>query len=252
MHLVLDIGNTALKIGCFQAGELAALHRVVGTAWAPRADALRAVIAQQAVEGVAIVSVVPSQTSTAAELLGAHGVADILVAGPTTPLPFAMGYATPDTLGADRLAAAAGAWQGWHQTATTMLVVDAGTAITYEVIAEGVYRGGAIAAGPALLQRALHEGTAQLPDVPMEAPAYALGTSTREAIQSGLYHQFIDSVDGMVDRLKRTTPGPHAVVVTGGWGETLYEAMPALEHHAPHLVLEGGRALLAWAQPPSN
>ncbi len=252
MRLVLDIGNTALKIGCFAQGAGTVLRRVNATAWEPRAEALQAIIAQHPINAAAIVSVVPAHTPQAAALLAACGVNDVLVVGPGVSLPFKMGYATPATLGTDRLAAAAGAWAHWHQSATTMLVVDAGTALTYEVIADGVYRGGAIAPGPVLLQRALHQGTAQLPDVPGEAPAHVIGASTHAAIESGLYHQFIDSVSGMVGRLKRATPGPHVVIATGGWGNMLQTSLSTIEHHAPHLVLEGGLALLELAQTSAS
>jgi len=252
VRLVLDIGNTALKIGCFAQGTETVLHRVDAAAWAPRAEALQAIVAQHPINAAAIVSVVPAQTPQAAVLLAAGGVSDVLVVGPEVTLPFAMGYATPATLGTDRLAAAAGAWARWHQTATTVLVVDAGTALTYEVIAEGVYRGGAIAPGPVLLQHALHRGTAQLPDVPGEAPTHVIGASTREAIQSGLYHQFIDSVSGMVDRLKHATPGPHVVIATGGWGAMLQTSLSTIEHHRPYLVLEGGLALLELARASTS
>lgn len=227
------------------------LHRVDAAAWAPRADMLRGVFGDHAVDAAAIVSVVPAQTSRAADLLKACGVGDVLVVGPAAPLPFTMGYATPDTLGADRLAAAAGAWARWHQAANTILVVDAGTAVTYEVVADGVYRGGAIAPGLALLQHTLHQGTAQLPDVRVEAPPTVIGTSTRAAIQSGLYYPFVDGVSGMVERLKRATPEPHVVVATGGWGAMLQTSLSTIQHHVPHLVLEGGLALLKRARAPT-
>jgi type III pantothenate kinase len=161
------------------------------------------------------------------------------------PLPFNLGYDTPDTLGVDRLAAAAAGWVHYGQAdSRSVLVIDAGTAVNYEVIhREGRYEGGAIGAGPVLLQQALRTGTAQLPDVPLTLPTdTAVGRSTQTALQSGIMWGLVDSVRGMCDRLAPSLPDAPRRVLTGGWGALLAEHLDDT-HHAPHLILHGVRLL---------
>jgi len=246
-HLILDIGNSALKIARASGSTISVVASVQEAAWPPRRRALRQAIDTRNVDAAAIVSVVPAQTKKAVAELTAR-VPRVILIGPDAMLPFEMAYSTPETLGNDRLAAAAGAFATWGTADGTVLVVDAGTAVNYEVVSDGVYLGGAIALGPRLLQRGLHTGTAQLPDVTIEYTVPPVGDSTYSAIQSGVVHQFIDSVDGMLRRLREETPAPHVVVVTGGWATLLAESLPhAIDHVAPDLVLRGGQVLLERA-----
>jgi type III pantothenate kinase len=152
-------------------------------------------------------------------------------------LPFALDYETPDTLGTDRLAAAAAGWVYYGRvTPQSIVVVDAGTAVNYEVIhRDGIYQGGAIAAGPALMREALRAGTAQLPDVPMAFPDQSVGRSTRTALPTGIMSGLVDSVRGMSDSPR--------LVLTGGWSQLLADHLKAEAQHAPHLVLRGVRLL---------
>jgi type III pantothenate kinase len=173
---------------------------------------------------------------------------------PDAPLPFTLGYDTPDTLGTDRLAAAAAGWvrygraRGDGPDARSVLVVDVGTAVTYEVVdRDGVYRGGAIGPGPRLVRRALQSGTAQLPGVPLAFPPSATGRSTPAALQSGIMWGVVDSIRGMTGRLAGALPDCPVVVLTGGWSDRLGPHLDVVDHVAPHLVLEGVRLLVADA-----
>jgi type III pantothenate kinase len=161
-------------------------------------------------------------------------------------LPFALQYDTPHTLGNDRLAAAAAAWLRYGKDVTRSVVaVDAGTAVTFEVVdGRGVYRGGPIGAGPGLLRRALREGTAQLPAVPLELPEEIIGRSTQEAIQSGIMYGFLDGVAGILHRIEERLGTPPFIVTTGGWGAFLHEYLPSVDACDPHLVLHGIHLLM--------
>mgnify|MGYP006291716795 CR=1 FL=1 len=268
MILTLDIGNSAVKGGLFDGEELV---RVFRTADLPTEDgdaateawtqALRDHLGNAVVERAGLVSVVPDAVGPAQQALRGLTGAAVTVVSPEMPLPFGLAYETPETLGTDRLAAAAAAWvrfgRGDAPTGDSpdsavrasadrsVLAVDAGTAVTYEVVGrEGVYRGGVIGAGPALVQRALHGGTAQLPDVPLSFPDDPVGRSTESALQSGIMWGFIDGVRGMIDRLATTLPDDPIVVVTGGWSRVLSERLDRVDHAAPHLVLDGVRVLM--------
>ena len=250
MILALDIGNTAVKGGLFDGTALARPFRF---ATDPAASvpayrhALRHHLDGAEVERIGIASVVPVVTELLAEAVRAETLQPALVVRHTLALPFAMGYETPETLGTDRLAAAAGALALYRaaQPDRPLVVVDAGTAVTVEVVgADDVFLGGAIGAGPGLVRRALAGGTAQLPDVAPDLSRRAIGRSTREAIQSGLLFPFLDGVRGLLARIADELGAQPFTVATGGWGALLAEHLPAIDHAEPHLVLHGVRALL--------
>ena len=251
MHLALDIGNTAVKGGLFDG---AALCRTFRLATDPVASvpayrhALRHHLDGAEIDRVGIASVVPAVTGLVAEAARAETMRLPLVVSAGLALPFAMGYETPETLGTDRIAAAAGAWTRYHDAAPDrpLVVVDAGTAVTIEVVsADGVFLGGTIGAGPDLVRRALARGTAQLPEIDAVVPKRVVGRSTREALQSGLMWPFLDGVRGLLARTAAELGGAPLVVATGGWGGLLAAHVETVDHVEPDLVLEGVRALLA-------
>ena len=251
MELVLDIGNSAIKGGFFEQERLVRTFRIsLDLAAAGPWEATFGEHLEKATPVRAgLVSVVPAVTARIREvLLHKAGVMPTVI-GPETPLPFQLAYTTPHTLGADRLAAAAAAWTlygtGTDGTPRSVVALDAGTAVTYDVVdRSGVFRGGPIGAGPDLIRRALHQGTAQLPAVPLELPEEVIGRSTQEALQSGLMYGFLDSVNGMLSRIRsRLNEAPY-VVATGGWSPLLHSHTSGINRVAPHLVLHGVRILM--------
>ncbi|WP_022836151.1 type III pantothenate kinase [Salisaeta longa] len=255
MLLALDIGNTAIKAGCFAGHRLVAVEAHRWTSGAPRAwdaawETLWAQLSVPAheVERIGLVSVVPEARARLTAVLAARFACPLVTVTPALPLPFTMAYETPDTLGADRVAAAAGGWARYRVPGRPLLVIDAGTAITYEVLtADGCYRGGAIAPGPALMARALHDRTAQLPEVPLAPPPDVIGASTNAALQSGIVWGAVESVRGMIARYTRRLDAPPVVVLTGGGHPLLAPHLDALDHVDPHLVLRGVQVLTAAA-----
>lgn len=264
MILTLDIGNTSVKGGVFDGPEVASVfHLDVGSpgggsdaaaeSWE---RALRRATNGVEITRAGLVSVVPDATPAAEQALESLTGQPVTSVTPAMPLPFRLDYETPHTLGADRLAAAAAAWVRYghaprtadaapRTTPRSVIAVDAGTAVTYEVVhREGSYRGGAIGPAPVLMQRALRSGTAQLPTVPLTFPDGPVGRSTRSALQSGILWGFVDGVKGMIDRLSGTLPDPPVVVVTGGWSDVLAEHVDTVDHVVPHLVLDGVRLLM--------
>ena len=154
--LALDIGNTAVKYGCFERDEL--LEYASGQTPAQ----VRAAVLRLQPEHAVVASVAEPTAGWAAELrlLVPGRVLEFVPA--TTPLPLANAYATPQTLGADRLAAAVGA--AWLLPGRNVVVVDAGTAIKFDLVEGGqVFRGGSIAPGLAMRFKALHAFTGRLP-----------------------------------------------------------------------------------------
>ncbi len=131
-----------------------------------------------------------------------------------TRLPINILYNTPETLGKDRLAAVVGA--SYLQPESDLLVIDAGTAITYDFIdAHQNFHGGNIAPGMEMRLRALHEFTRKLPLVKAEKESPLLGTDTQSAILSGVLHGIVFEINGYIDTLKFKYP-ELLVFLTGG------------------------------------
>ena len=249
MWLVLDIGNSSTKAGLLAGGDVVRTQRIGHTEPDP-ARTLRRFVGTDAVERAGLASVVPAVTQTLLPVLADLAGQAPLIAGPALTLPFALCYETPHTLGTDRLAAAAAAWRRHgadaEGRARPVVAIDAGTAVTYEVIdASGRYLGGAIAAGPDLVRDGLVRGTAQLPLVEADLPADPIGRSTRNALQAGIMFGFVDGVAGMLRRVQEALGAAPFVVATGGWGGLLAEQLAAVDHLDPHLVLHGLGVLLA-------
>ncbi|HET6566736.1 MAG TPA: type III pantothenate kinase [Rhodothermales bacterium] len=257
MLLALDIGNTSIKGGLFDGATLARTFRL----GSPLMDAgalmleLAEQLQGQKLNRAGISSVVPRTVpALRAAVESVAGLAPILIhAG--LPLPFELCYETPETLGADRLAAAAAGWVLFgaaSQPPRPVVVIDAGTAINYEVVRPpGAYLGGSIAPGPALLMESLARGTAQLPPVPLEMPPEIIGRSTRAALQAGIMAGCIDGARGMLRRIEARLGERPYVVSTGGWSPLLKAHMPEIDHLEPDLVLHGVRILIETADTPA-
>jgi type III pantothenate kinase len=243
MILVMDIGNSAAKVGLWdgtnvvRAGRLTdpgALADFLGGAHVQASGAVSVVPAHNAAWDAAVHSAVDHEASSAA------GSGALRFFDHRSEWPVRIGYRTPETLGTDRIAAAVGGWLDPDRPpGTTTVVVDAGTALTFEIITpDGGYPGGIIAPGPELLRRALNEGTAQLPLVPLESPPDTVGGSTVEAMQSGIMLGFQALVEGLLRDLD-ARHGPLYVVATGGWADWLAARVSGIDRVRPHLVLRG-------------
>ncbi|WP_163397885.1 type III pantothenate kinase [Flavobacterium fluviatile] len=130
------------------------------------------------------------------------------------PFPFINKYATPKTLGIDRMVLAAGATLQFPKK--NRLVVDAGTCITYDFIDEsGQYFGGAISPGLRLRYEALHNYTARLPLLSLEVPDSYIGNATAQAIHSGVVNGLVYEIDGFIDEYRANFPN-FIIILTGG------------------------------------
>jgi type III pantothenate kinase len=131
-----------------------------------------------------------------------------------TPSPITNNYRTPKTLGLDRLAAAIGARTLFPDK--DLLVIDAGTAITFDLVeGKGTFAGGNISPGLRSRFRALHEFTANLPLADEQGKIPLVGQTTEEAIKAGVIHGMVLEMDGMIDLMKKKRPEIQPVL-TGG------------------------------------
>lgn len=161
-----------------------------------------------------------------------------------TPVPVNNQYKTPETLGKDRLAAVVGAVS--LQPANDLLVIDAGTAITYDFVdAKGDYFGGNIAPGMDLRLKALHVFTGKLPLTEINVQPPLLGVNTISAIQAGVYHGIVFEINGYIDALKVKYP-KLSIFLTGGGGIFFENNIKSPIFAVKNLVLIGLNRILQF------
>jgi len=247
MILVFDVGNTETTLGLFEGEALRAHWRITTDATRTPDEialTLRGLLAAsdlapRAVTGVAIGSVVPAMTDPlgeACQLL--CGVTPVVVDA-RSPLPITLDVLEPLTVGADRIINTLAASR---QYASDTIVVDLGTATTYDCItADGVFLGGVIAPGVRTSAETLFRRTSKLPATELLAPARAIGRRTEECIRSGVVFGAADAVDGIVRRIKREWPTPRmpVVIATGGLAPMIAPLCESIDRVEPHLTLEG-------------
>jgi type III pantothenate kinase len=162
----------------------------------------------------------------------------------TTQVPLAKDYDTPETLGADRVAAAVGA--NWLVPESDLVVIDMGTCITYDLVdKQGIFRGGLISPGMKMRFNALHTFTRRLPLVEPKSDPVLIGKSTLQAIQSGVINGMIAEIDGIIERYRHEKPTLR--VVTCGGDAPFFESK--LKHPifaVPELVLIGLNRILLY------
>jgi type III pantothenate kinase len=187
--LVIDSGNTYTKIGQFDNGKLIKIHQKESF------KEIGKVLTSLRPEKIIIGSVNFSSLDLEKETSGIP----IYTINLNTPVPFKIKYKTPETLGVDRLAAIAAAWGQF--THKNILVIDAGTCITYDFIyKKGVYLGGGISPGIDIRFKSLHQHTAKLPLVNFDVEAQLIGDSTRNSILSGVVNGTIAEIEGIISK----------------------------------------------------
>jgi type III pantothenate kinase len=210
MNLVLDLGNTFGKIAVCEGS------RVIESAGYERITSREIAYFHTkytGLKGVIICSVV-NHSREIIDYLG-NLFSTCIELDHTTPIPLENRYQTPETLGYDRIAAAVGA--NTIHPGENVLVIDTGTAITYDIVtAEGAFVGGNISPGLDTRFRSLHRHTGRLPllERPGEFPPL-VGSSTREAIYSGIINGVLFEIDGFIEAISDNYPKLQ-VVLTGG------------------------------------
>ena len=209
MNLVIDQGNTICKLAFFEPGEEPA---EILTCSELNVSFLDEVINRQRPQACILSSVIDIKPEVTAFL---HDrIAYFILLDHNTPLPINNAYKTPQTLGLDRLAGAVGAWS--LQPGKPLLIVDMGTAITYDLVREdGTYLGGNIAPGMQMRFKSLNNFTDKLPLVKAEPAFDSIGTDTQTAIRAGVMQGIVYEVDGCFQDLKQEYANLFAFL-TGG------------------------------------
>jgi type III pantothenate kinase len=255
MLLAIDVGNTNVTIGVFEGSQL--VHHWRLAALRERtADELgifvtrlfeQTKVAASSVSGIAVASVVPPLTRPMEEMCERYfGQPALLVDADNAGIPIR--YSPAGDVGADRIVNAVAALEKYGQGGgTPLIVVDFGTATTFDVISEaGEYVGGVICPGIGISAEALFTRAARLPRVDVRKPESVIGQTTVNAMQSGLFFGYVEMVDGLVRRIRSELPGraEAIVIATGGLAPVLAAATSSIRHVDGDLTLDGLR--LIW------
>jgi type III pantothenate kinase len=249
MLLAVDVGNTQTHLGMFDDGSLVE-HWRFATVRESTSDELATVLvgllelrglALKDINGAIVSSVVPQLVheydGVSTRYLG--GVVKIVGPGLKSGIPIRT--ENPHEVGADRLVNAVAAYD---HVGAACIVVDFGTAITYDVVsAEGELLGAIISPGVEISMEALSERAARLPKVELEQPKELIGRSTQASIQSGVIYGFAGQVDGIVSRVRQELGVEATTIATGGLATAIAPFCEEIDEIDDLLTLTGLRLL---------
>ena len=249
MLLAVDVGNTQTHIGMFRDGDLVE-HWRIATVRESTGDELATVLVGllelrdlglKDVDGAIVSSVVP-QLIHEYETLSDRYLGGVLrVVGPGLKSGIPIRTENPHEVGADRLVNAVAAYA---RVKSACIVVDFGTAITYDAVsAEGELLGAIISPGVEISMEALSERAAKLPKVELEKPKELIGRSTQASIQSGVIYGFAGQVDGIVHRVREELGVEAHTIATGGLAMAIAPHCEEIDEVDDLLTLTGLRLL---------
>lgn len=224
--LVIDVGNSSTTLGCYVGGKMESTDRVPTAALdlAYLQSVLTTLRKQHAIAGSAFASVAPSVNDVVENALRTVTHQVPLRVEHTLKLGARITYPDPETIGADRLANVAGAV---HRYNAPVIVVDVGTATTFDIIrARQGYTGGIIAPGPALMLEYLAEKTALLPRIDLTPVRRAIGKTTEEAMRLGALHGYRGMIREITQHLIRHTKSRKITLcATGGYAHWVLKGL---------------------------
>ena len=245
MIVVFDIGNSNIKMGVFEGDELVHTLRMASTNktgdeyWLLVKDMLAVKdLSARSVTGAIISSVNPNLNYTFEHMIETYFGFKPLTVGSGLKTGLNIKYDNPKELGADRVAGSVAAYRLYG---APCILIDCGTATTFNVIAEGgEFLGGAISFGLKAAAESLSSAAARLPKVELAAPKHAIGKTTITNMQSGIIYGYSGMIESMVKRLKREADMENAkVIATGGISDIVNKCVPVIDVVDRALTLKG-------------
>ena len=238
--LLVDNSNTRTKFALGDSSRLLSWRGVIPTAEISP-ESLAKVIEGVDFSGVLVCSVVPNKAAVLKSFFETRGPLHFL--GPESPLGMAIDYPFPNQIGADRLANAAGVLTRHGAPA---IVIDFGTAVTFDVISDQpAYCGGVIAPGLGAMSGYLPQKTALLPAIELIEPDSAIGKSTTHAMQAGAVFGYRGLVKEIILRIRAELSGNPKIIATGGDAALISRGVPEIDTVDPDITLDGLRQVAA-------
>lgn len=236
MNLIIDIGNTRVKVAVF---EEVTIVDVVVFDRVKIISEIKKIIKKYKIKNAIASSVALLSTKKIEKL---KSLVEILFVSSHLEVPFQNLYATPTTLGVDRIALVFGAFVKYPQK--NVLIIDAGTCITFDFLTKkGEYLGGAISPGIEMRYKSLHAFTSKLPLLSINKPDSFVGDSTNECINSGVVNGVIQEIDGVINQYKKKYLDL-TVVLTGGDTNFLSKQLKSSIFANQNFLLEGLNEIL--------
>tara|TARA_B100000029_G_C17575426_1_gene958001 strand:+ start:236 stop:1009 length:774 start_codon:yes stop_codon:yes gene_type:complete len=245
MLLLIDIGNTNITVGASKAAKLIGNWRISTTSFGTPDEIwflLHTLFDSESLSvsdfsGASICSVVPKLTSVVKQLLSEKLEIPVINVTNDLELGIKIDYEKPDSVGADRICNAVA---GYEKYGGPLVIVDFGTATTFDVIShKGEYLGGIIAPGPETSIATLHAAAAKLPSVELQFPPNLIGKNTETSMQSGIMLGTIAMIDGLnlslIEELGRSTQ----LIATGGLASNFFNQLKTVDILEPNLTLTG-------------
>jgi type III pantothenate kinase len=245
MILLFDIGNTLTHLGLANRKRVVKQVNIPTLSWF-KGEAEKLVgkfVGRASLEGAALCSVVPRATPLVCKMARRRWSLESLEITPKTVCGVGIDYPKPNTIGPDRLANAVAVA---HHFGAPSVVVDFGTAVTFDVVNRaGNYAGGIIAPGLAAMTEYLHEKTALLPRIKIREEKAIIGKNTEQAMLIGAVHGYRGLIRELIGELKKDLRAKRLpVVATGGYARLIAAKLPEITAVDPLLTLEGLR--LVW------
>jgi type III pantothenate kinase len=250
MLLAIDIGNTHTVIGIYQRDQLVADWRITSSIARTEDEIgmfIKSFCRDSSIDPELIVrsgisSVVPNMIPIYQKMVKKYFNIEPTVISTSLDLGITILYEDPMAVGTDRLCNAVA---GYSQYGGPLIIIDFGTATTYDVISEkGEYLGGIIAPGVETSSAELHRRAAKLPKIDMIFPEKAIGKTTVASMQSGILFGTVDSVEGMVKRISAELEKKPIVIGTGGYSAMISLQTQVIDFVIPTLVLDGIRIIM--------
>jgi type III pantothenate kinase len=246
MFLAIDVGNTQTVLGVY-AGATLRDHWRLRTDRERTADEYGVLVREllgdtrTAITGVAVSCVVPPMTHVIDTMCHKYIGHTPLLVGPGVRTGMPILYDKPQEVGADRIVNAIAAYDRTHDTT---IIVDFGTATTFDYVSDkGEYVGGIIAPGLGIASDALFERAAKLYRVELAKPKTVVGRNTVHAIQSGLIYGYVSLVDGLVARIQKENKVKARVIATGGFAPLLAPESETIDEVDEFITLDGLRLI---------
>ena len=246
MLLVIDVGNTNTLFAIHDGDKWLVEWRIATDAsrtadeyavWFYQLMSMQKIKIND-IDACVISTVVPQSLFNMRNLARRHlNVEPIVVGDDGVDVGVGIEIDNPKEVGSDRLVTALGALQKYEGN---LLIVDSGTATTFDIVSkDNFFEGGIIAPGINLSVRALHEASAQLPRIAILKPNRVVGKNTVEAMQSGIFFGYISLIDGLINKILSEDGRKFTVIGTGGVASLFQGESQLIQHYDSNLTLDG-------------